>query len=78
MQAIKLRTQRADAINARAEQQSRIGFIAMATVFVAALALVTFVFLRRVLIGPLRQSVARIEGAVASMEELTATVKQER
>ncbi|WP_313570754.1 methyl-accepting chemotaxis protein [Pantoea piersonii] len=63
LQAIKLRTQRADAINAAAEHQSRLGFIAMAVAFVAALllTLVTFIFLRRVVINPLRQSVTRIE-----------------
>ncbi|MDO6408848.1 methyl-accepting chemotaxis protein [Pantoea phytobeneficialis] len=63
LKAIKIRTNRADAINAEAAHQSRIGFIAMAAAFAAALVLVllTFLFLRRVVINPLRQSVARIE-----------------
>ena len=63
LKAIKVRTDRAEAINTKAEQQSRISFIAMAAAFAAALllTLLTFVFLRRVVITPLRQSVARIE-----------------
>ncbi|THB85110.1 methyl-accepting chemotaxis protein [Pantoea allii] len=63
LKAIKIRTDRANAINAEADQQSRIGFISMAVAFSAALVLVlmTFVFLRRVVINPLRQSVIRIE-----------------
>ncbi|WP_277978355.1 methyl-accepting chemotaxis protein [Pantoea endophytica] len=63
LKAIKIRTDRAEAINAEAAHQSRIGFIAMAVAFAAALLLVllTFVFLRRVVITPLRQSVDRIE-----------------
>jgi methyl-accepting chemotaxis protein-3 (ribose and galactose sensor receptor) len=63
LKAIKIRTDRANAINAEAAQQSRIGFISMAVAFSAALVLVllTFVFLRRVVINPLRQSVLRIE-----------------
>ncbi|WP_343551365.1 methyl-accepting chemotaxis protein [Pantoea sp.] len=63
LKAIKIRTDRAEAINAAAAHQSRVGFIAMAVAFVAALVLVllTFVFLRRVVINPLRQSVDRIE-----------------
>jgi len=63
LKAIKIRTDRANAITAEADQQSRIGFISMAVAFSAALVLVllTFVFLRRVVISPLRQSVLRIE-----------------
>ncbi|EFM17950.1 MULTISPECIES: methyl-accepting chemotaxis protein [unclassified Pantoea] len=63
LKAIKIRTDRANAITAEADQQSRIGFISMAVAFSAALVLVllTFVFLRRVVINPLRQSVLRIE-----------------
>lgn len=63
LKAIKIRTDRANAITAEANHQSRIGFIAMAVAFGAALVLVllTFVFLRRVVINPLRQSVSRIE-----------------
>ncbi|KAA5976458.1 MULTISPECIES: methyl-accepting chemotaxis protein [unclassified Pantoea] len=63
LKAIKIRTDRANAITAEADTQSRIGFIAMGVAFVAALVLVllTFVFLRRIVINPLRQSVERIE-----------------
>ncbi|EIB98412.1 MULTISPECIES: methyl-accepting chemotaxis protein [Pantoea] len=63
LKAIKIRTDRANAITAEADAQSRIGFIAMGVAFVAALVLVllTFVFLRRIVINPLRQSVERIE-----------------
>ena len=63
LKAIKIRTDRANAITAEADRQSRIGFISMAVAFSAALVLVlmTFVFLRRVVINPLRQSVLRIE-----------------
>ncbi|QDY42300.1 methyl-accepting chemotaxis protein [Candidatus Pantoea soli] len=63
LKAIKIRTERAEAINAGAAHQARLGFIAMAVAFVAALVLValTFIFLRRVVIQPLRESVSRIE-----------------
>ena len=63
LKAIRIRTDRANAITVEADHQSRIGFIAMAVAFSAALVLVllTFVFLRRVVINPLRQSVMRIE-----------------
>jgi len=63
LKAIRIRTDRANAITVEADHQSRIGFIAMAVAFGAALVLVllTFVFLRRVVINPLRQSVMRIE-----------------
>ncbi|MDF7658624.1 methyl-accepting chemotaxis protein [Erwiniaceae bacterium L1_54_6] len=76
LKAIKIRTDRADAINAMAAHQSRIGFIAMATAFAAALVLVllTFLFLRRVVINPLRQSVARIERIAQG--DLTAPEQQ--
>ncbi|AIR85889.1 MULTISPECIES: methyl-accepting chemotaxis protein [Erwiniaceae] len=72
LKAIKIRTDRAEAINAEAAHQSRVGFIAMAVAFAAALVLVllTFVFLRRVVISPLRQSVERI-GRIAQ-GDLTA------
>lgn len=72
LKAIKIRTDRAEAINAEAAHQSRVGFIAMAVAFAAALVLVmlTFIFLRRVVINPLRQSVERI-GRIAQ-GDLTA------
>jgi len=63
LKAIAIRTERAAAINARAEAQTRLGFIMMASAFAAALLLTvaTFIFLRRVVISPLRQAVERIE-----------------
>jgi methyl-accepting chemotaxis protein III, ribose and galactose sensor receptor len=72
LKAIKIRTDRAEAINAEAAHQSRVGFIAMAVAFAAALVLVllTFIFLRRVVINPLQQSVERI-GRIAQ-GDLTA------
>nr|MBA2814635.1 methyl-accepting chemotaxis protein [Candidatus Pantoea persica] len=75
LQAIKLRTARADAINATVANESRIGFITMAAAFVAALllTLLTFVFLRRVVSNPLRQSVTRI--AHIAQGDLTAPME---
>lgn len=63
LKAIAIRTQRAAAISDRAEAQTRLGFLMMASAFGAALllTLVTFIFLRRVVIAPLRQAVQRIE-----------------
>ncbi|WP_210483859.1 methyl-accepting chemotaxis protein [Pantoea ananatis] len=63
LKAIKYRDSRSASINSTAAEQSRIGFIAMGCAFVASLVLVliTFVFLRRVVINPLRKSVAHIE-----------------
>ncbi|WP_414146994.1 methyl-accepting chemotaxis protein [Erwinia sp. BNK-24-b] len=73
LKAIAIRTQRATAINARAEAQTRMGFIMMASAFAAALllTLATFIFLRRVVIAPLRNAVDRIERI--SHGDLTAT-----
>ena len=63
LKAIKIRTDRAADISAQAEHQSRLGFIAMAVAFASAVVLVllTFIFLRRVVINPLRHSVSLIE-----------------
>jgi len=63
LKAIKIRTDRANAINAQAARQSHLGFIAMGVAFASAvlLVLLTFVFLRRIVITPLRHSVERIE-----------------
>lgn len=63
LKAIAIRTQRADTINQQATAQTRLGFIMMACAFGAALllTLATFIFLRRVVITPLRQAVDRIE-----------------
>lgn len=72
LKAIAIRTQRAAAINDRAASQSRQSFIMMASAFAAALllTLATFIFLRRVVIAPLRQAVQRIERI--SQGDLTA------
>ncbi|QKJ87589.1 Methyl-accepting chemotaxis protein [Paramixta manurensis] len=61
--ALTLRNQRADAINHQAAAQSRLGFMVMAGAFVLALVLtgLTFIFLRHVVISPLRRAVGRIE-----------------
>lgn len=63
LKAIAIRTERAKAINVEAENQTHLGFIMMACAFAAALflTLTTFVFLRRVVITPLRRAVDRIE-----------------
>ncbi|MDZ7278061.1 methyl-accepting chemotaxis protein [Pantoea eucrina] len=63
LKAIKIRTDRANAINTQAARQSHMGFIAMGVAFASAvlLVLLTFIFLRRVVITPLRHSVERIE-----------------
>ena len=57
--AIKLRTERSDGLNEQAAAQTRLGFIMMAAAFGLALllTLATFIFLRRVVITPLRQAV---------------------
>ena len=75
LKAIAIRTQRADAINKQAESQTRLGFIMMAAGFAAALllTLATFIFLRRVVITPLRQAVERIEHI--SRGDLTAPLQ---
>ncbi|MGA7507121.1 MAG: methyl-accepting chemotaxis protein [Erwinia billingiae] len=75
LKAIAIRTQRADAINKQAEAQTRLGFIMMAAAFAAALllTLATFIFLRRVVITPLRQAVERIEHI--SRGDLTAPLQ---
>ncbi|WP_455916539.1 methyl-accepting chemotaxis protein [Pantoea agglomerans] len=75
LKAIAIRTQRADAINKQAESQTRLGFIMMAAAFAAALllTLATFIFLRRVVITPLRQAVERIEHI--SRGDLTAPLQ---
>ncbi|MEI2264000.1 methyl-accepting chemotaxis protein [Erwinia sp. CGal63] len=72
LKAIAIRTQRAAAINASADAQTRMGFIMMASAFAAALllTLATFILLRRVVIAPLHQAVGRIERI--SQGDLTA------
>ena len=75
LKAIKIRTQRAEKINLQAESQTRLGFIMMAAAFALALllTLATFIFLRRVVITPLRQAVERIEHI--SRGDLTAPLQ---
>lgn len=75
LKAIAIRTQRADVINKEAAAQTRLGFIMMACAFAAALllTLATFIFLRRVVITPLRQAVDRIEHI--SRGDLTAPLQ---
>ncbi|KGT96030.1 chemotaxis protein [Erwinia typographi] len=75
LKAIAIRTQRADMINQEAAAQTRLGFIMMACAFAAALllTLTTFIFLRRVVITPLRQAVDRIEHI--SRGDLTAPLQ---
>ena len=65
LKAIQIRTARAEAINQRASAQSQLGYLIMGAAFAVALALtlMTFIFLRRVVIQPLHQageSIARI------------------
>ncbi|WP_026042445.1 methyl-accepting chemotaxis protein [Pantoea sp. A4] len=62
LKVIQIRTQRADNIRLEAEQRARTGFICMGVAFALALALtlLTFVFLRRVIITPLRHAVSHI------------------
>ncbi|MTD25439.1 methyl-accepting chemotaxis protein [Erwinia sorbitola] len=74
-QAIKLRTERSDRLNETAQAQTRLGFMMMAGAFGLALLLTfaTFIFLRRVVITPLRQAVERIEHI--SRGDLTAPLQ---
>jgi len=73
--AIKLRTERAEGLNAAAKSQTHFGFIMMAGAFGLALllTLATFIFLCRVVITPLRQAVERIEHI--SRGDLTAPLQ---
>ncbi|WP_034948241.1 methyl-accepting chemotaxis protein [Erwinia oleae] len=76
LKAIQIRTERASAINAEAQRETRLSFIMMACAFAAALllTLTTFIFLRRVVITPLHQAVERIERI--SQGDLTAPIQQ--
>ena len=65
LKAIQIRTARAEAINQQATAQSHLGYLIMGPAFAVALVLtlMTFIFLRRVVIQPLHQageSIARI------------------
>ncbi|MCU5773267.1 methyl-accepting chemotaxis protein [Erwiniaceae bacterium BAC15a-03b] len=75
LKAIKIRTDRAEEINIVAQQQSRMGFIMMGSAFAVALiiTLVTFIFLRRVIINPLHKAVSRIE--LIASGDLTAPMQ---
>ncbi len=76
LKAIKIRTQRSEHINQIAQAQTHLSFIMMACAFGAALllTLATFVFLRRIIITPLRQAVDRIERI--SHGDLTVPLQQ--
>ena len=75
VKAIKIRNQRAEAINLEAHQHSRLGFMMMASAFALALllTLITFILLRRVMITPLRQALSRIE--LIAQGDLTAEMQ---
>ncbi|MDR7342872.1 methyl-accepting chemotaxis protein-3 (ribose and galactose sensor receptor) [Pantoea alhagi] len=76
LKAIKIRTARAEAINQQASSQSHFGFIIMGMAFAVALVLtlMTFVFLRRIVISPLQQAGERIARIAAG--DLTAPLRQ--
>ncbi|QHM71493.1 methyl-accepting chemotaxis protein [Mixta intestinalis] len=76
LKAIKIRTDRADAINHQAADQANLGFIIMGSAFAVALVLtlITFVFLRRVVIHPLHQAGERIARIAAG--DLTAPLRR--
>ena len=63
LKAIKIRTERANALTAQAHTRTRLGLIFMFGAFGLALALavITFVVLRRTVISPLQRAAARIE-----------------
>lgn len=73
--AIALRSARSEGLNKTAHAQTQLGFIMMAGAFALALllTLATFIFLRRVVITPLRQAVERIEHI--SRGDLTAPLQ---
>lgn len=76
LKAIKIRTARAEAINQQASTQSHLGFIIMGVAFAVALVLtlLTFVFLRRIVISPLQQAGERIARIAAG--DLTAPLRR--
>ncbi len=63
LKVVAIRTQRAEALNSEAQQESVFGYSVMAVSFVVAVlvSLFTYLCLRRVIINPLRALVARIE-----------------
>ncbi|ARJ43233.1 methyl-accepting chemotaxis protein [Pantoea alhagi] len=75
LKAIKIRTARAEAINQQANAQSHLGFVIMGVAFAAALVLtlMTFIFLRRIVINPLQQAGERIARIAAG--DLTAPAR---
>ncbi|MBF1852401.1 methyl-accepting chemotaxis protein [Escherichia coli] len=87
--AVKIRSARANQLAELAHQRTRLGGMFMIGAFVLALVmtLITFIVLRRIVIRPLQHAAQRIEKIAsgdltmndepaASMEQLTATVKQ--
>ncbi|MFU9137945.1 methyl-accepting chemotaxis protein [Erwinia tasmaniensis] len=76
LRAIKIRTLRSEHINQVAQAKTHLSFIMMACAFAAALllTLATFIFLRRIVITPLRQAVDRIERI--SHGDLTVPLQQ--
>ncbi|YCI30708.1 methyl-accepting chemotaxis protein [Erwinia sp. PK3-005] len=75
LKAIKIRTARAEAINHQASEQSHLGFIIMGAAFAVALVLtlMTFIFLRHIVIQPLHQAGERIARIAAG--DLTAPLR---
>ena len=75
LKAIKIRTARAEAINRQASTQSHLGFVIMGAAFAVALllTLMTFIFLRRIVITPLHQAGERIARIAAG--DLTAPLR---
>lgn len=63
LKAIKIRTERANALTAQAHTRTRLGLMFMFGAFGLALALavITFVVLRRTVINPLQRAATRIE-----------------
>lgn len=61
LKAIKIRTERANALTAQAHTRTRLGLMFMFGAFGLALAVITFVVLRRTVINPLQRAATRIE-----------------
>ncbi len=63
LKAIAIRTERASALRAEAQARTRLSVMVMAGAFAVALfmTIITFVLLRRVVIGPLQEAATRIE-----------------
>ncbi len=61
LKAIKIRTERANGLTAQAHTRTRLGLMFMFGAFGLALAVITFVVLRRTVINPLQRAATRIE-----------------